>query len=198
MDFSWAMDILCGFLLFAGIYLGFKRGMLIGLYNLIAILIVTIFVVHNYINFTEFMRKKIPAVPPLYGDFLSFFVLLVVSLIIVWLFRGVLLFFVSTEEMGKPEKAFGAVLGFFSGLVVTSLWMLALYLSPWQNMESSISEGSLTRRLVFVPSYIYNIAVDYIIRPIDEDFSANTAVYNSGRQDISEKKKDIVKKKKMH
>jgi len=190
MDFSWAMDILCGFLLFAGIYLGFKRGMLVGLYNLIAILIVTIVIVHNYINLTEFLRKKVPAIPPLYGDFLSFSVLLTVSLILVWIFRGVLSFFVSTEEMGKPEKAFGAVLGFFSGVVVTSLWILALYLSPWQNVESSISEGSITRRLVFVPSYIYNIAVDYIIRPIDKDFPANTAVYNPERQGASEENKN--------
>ncbi len=188
MDMSWAMDIICVFLIFAGIYLGFKRGMLLGIYNLIAVLIITIIVVHNYIYLTDFVREKLPSVPPLYGDFLSFSAFLIALVLIAWIFKGILSFFLSSDEMGRPEKVFGAILGLFSGTLLTALWMMALYLSPWQNVESSISNGAVSKRLVFLPGFIYSVAVDYIIRPIDKKFPANMTVYSPTKQDQDSKK----------
>ena len=183
MDMSWAVDVFCLFMVFAGAYMGFKRGLLLGLYNLIAGFIITIIAVHNYIGMTELIRKKVPAMPALYGDFLSFSILLVSGILIAFLLSGVLSFFISSEEMGRAEKAFGAILGFLSGILITSLWMMALYLSPWRDVESAVSTGSFSRRLVFLPGYIYSIAVDYVIRPIDKRFPANMAVYNPTKED---------------
>ncbi len=155
-----------------------KRGLLVGIYNVIAVLFILLFSLHFYPRVTDIVKVKMPVLPTGFGDFIAFGLLFTGLMIVIRLFRELLLFFLAGSQVSLFEKLFGIVLGSIAGILSASLFTFWIYLSPWKALEGSIEKTRLAKHIYSLPAYVYTLSADYVIRPyLNRGFVPNKLVY---------------------
>ncbi len=155
-----------------------KRGLLVGIYNIFAVVFILLFTLHFYPRVTDIVKVKMPVLPVGFGDFVAFGLLFTGLMIVIRLFRELLLFFLAGSQVSLFEKLFGIILGSITGILSASLFTFWIYLSPWKGMEGSLEKTRLAKHIYSLPAYVYTLSSDYIIRPyLNRGFVPNKLVY---------------------
>ncbi len=173
-----AVDFLAVFILFIALVTAIRKGLVVTVYNLVSITVIIFVVLHIYPSITDLIKQRIPVLPEGFGDFLSVGVLFIGFMVIARLLRELLMFFLSAGSPGTIEKIISLFLGMGVGVLTASMFLFWLYLSPWKVVEKSITNSRFSSYLWQLPSNLYTVATDYLIKPyLNKRFSPNKLVY---------------------
>lgn len=174
---SIALDIFSLLVLLVSIRNGWKKGVWIAIFNMIAMLFVVFTIIQKYPQLTDYIKGHYPAIPLDFGDYLSVAFLFTVSMVIVYLIRIVFSFFFLLDEPSTIERITGAILSPVPGIMTAALIVFWAYLSPWKTVSEEVEKGFLTRFLLPVSSFVYSAEIDFVTKPLSINLLPNPQVY---------------------
>ncbi len=170
------MDIFVILLIVLAVLGGIKRGLLVAVYNVVAIFVILMVVLHSYPEVTDAIKARFPVLPTEFGDFVSVGMLLVGSMLVARIFRELLVFFFVSSSAFGLERLFSALLSLITGVLTSAMFMFWIYLAPWDFAVKSVENGRLSRYLYVLPSQIYTFVFKKLFLP-HFHLRPNTLVY---------------------
>jgi uncharacterized membrane protein required for colicin V production len=157
-QFNWA-DIFVVILLLRIGYIALKSGLTIELFKLLGITLATYLSLHYYIAWAGFMQglgamKKIPLE---FLSFVSFLALAVLGYLIFVVLRSLFYRFIKMETVPNLNKWGGFVLGIARAILLASLIMFILVISPISYFKNSVNGAYLGKRILKVSPITYSL-----------------------------------------
>lgn len=170
------VDVLVLVIIVRGFYIGQKTGFMAELLRLIGIICATFIILHHYILFGNFLKDYL-FIPERVHELVSFGVLTVVVILVLYLVREGWLIVFKVEAKSGANKWGGAILSLPTSFLVCGLLLLGMnlfnngYIN--QHMKSSFARMILNKTSVSV----YKACHAALVRPFFPDEPLNTKVF---------------------
>jgi len=157
-QFNW-VDIFVVILLLRIGYIALKSGLTIELFKLLGIILATYLSLHYYISWAGFMQglgamKKIPLE---FLSFVSFLTLAVLGYLVFVVLRSLFYRFIKMEAVPNLNKWGGFILGIARGILLVSLIMFILAISPIGYFKNSVNGSYLGKRIIKFSPTTYSL-----------------------------------------
>lgn len=181
-QFNW-IDILVVIILFRIIYIAIKGGLAVELFKLLATLLAVYLSLHYYTLFSAFMSRFI-GVENIFGKSLntvSLIILAIISYLIFIPLRKIFFGVIKLEPVPGLNKWGGFILGITRAILVVSLIIYILVISPAAYLKHSVQDAYSGKRLFKVAPSVYGLLWNGII----SKFIPNEK-FNQNIQDVQE------------
>ena len=157
-QFNW-VDIFVVILLLRIGYIALKSGITIELFKLLGTVLATYLSLHYYISWADFIQRLsvIKNIPQELLGFFSFVILVMLGYSIFVLLRSVFYRFIKMEAVPNLNKWGGFILGIARAILLLSLIMFILVISPIGYLKNSVNGSYLGKRILKISPTTYSL-----------------------------------------
>jgi len=173
--FNW-IDVVVICLILITTYNGTRRSFIIEFFKTIGVLASIYVSLHYFSRISGFFNENFPNIKYPFLDLFFFLALAEVTYLLIVLVRGLLAKLLKVEAASILDKWGGLFLGFFRGILLTSLLIFLMYISAVPYLEKSPRKSYLGNRLVLVDTNIYKFIFYGIVSKFSPEEKINPAI----------------------
>lgn len=175
-QFNWVDVLLIMPIMFRGVYIGVKQGIIIEFFKTLGLVFISYFTLHYYSPMGDFLANNTPALPE--GCYI--FSYLLISFLIWGGFtfgRQSILTIVKVEAAGLVKSWGGAIFGFLRGTLLSSMILIFLLLWNADYLSGSIRQSYFGSKLAYASPNVYKFVFEGIIAKFSPDDRLNRRLF---------------------
>ncbi|MDP1853966.1 MAG: CvpA family protein [Candidatus Omnitrophota bacterium] len=175
-QFNWIDVLLFMPVMFRGVYIGIKEGVVIELFKTLGLVLISYFTLHYYSPLGDFLANNTPALPE--GCYIFSYIFIS---FLIWvgftLGRQSILTIVKVETAGLLKTWGGAILGFLRGILLSSIIFIFLLMWNGSYLTGSIRQSYFGNRLTCASPNVYKFVFENIIAKFSPDERLNRRLF---------------------